>query len=285
MTGVQRGIATPIFTDDPSALVELGVEAEAQGFDGFFVWDHVLYANDGDGPDVLDPWTVLGAIAAKTSRIKLGTMITPLSRRRPWIVARQCATLDRLSSGRFVLGVGLGAPAEGDFGRFGDVTDDRVRGEMLDEGLAILDGLWSGEPFAFAGEHYRIEPVRFRPPPIQRPRIPIWVGGVIPARKPLARAAKWDGYVPISYVDGVLTRPSVADLGLTRDAVLAQRGTLEDYELVVWSSAIEDAGQLAATVADYEGAGATWWIETGRFVPGWLENLQHRVSLGRDGRP
>jgi alkanesulfonate monooxygenase SsuD/methylene tetrahydromethanopterin reductase-like flavin-dependent oxidoreductase (luciferase family) len=284
MTGVLRGIATPIFTDEAGVLVELGVEAERQGFDGFFVWDHVLYANDGDGPDVLDPWTILAAIAAKTTRIKLGPMITPLSRRRPWIVARQCATLDRLSHGRFVLGVGLGAPAEGDFGRFGDVTDDRVRGEMLDESLTILDGLWSGEMFGFAGEHYQIEPVRFRPTPVQHPRIPIWVGGVIPARKPLARAAKWDGYVPISYVDRVLTRPSVNEIALTRDALLAARGTLEGYELIIWSEVIDDAGQLAATVSEYERAGATWFIETGRVTPGWLPNLQQRVALGRDGR-
>src|SRR6478752_4693169 len=149
MARVLRGLAAPCFGDDPAEIVELAVVAEQAGFDGFFVWDHMLFADDGMGPAVLDPWALLSAIAVRTSRVVIGPMVTPPSRRRPWVLARQTVTLDRLSGGRTVFGVGLGSPAHGDFGRFGDVADARGRADLLDESLAILDGLWSGEPFSF----------------------------------------------------------------------------------------------------------------------------------------
>ena len=182
MTGMQRGVAIPCFGTDPAALIRLGVAAEAAGFDGFFVWDHIVFSNTGDGPPILDPWVVLAAVASRTERIRLGTMITPVPRRRPWQLARQTATLDVLSGGRMILGVGIGSPAYGDFGIFGEPTGERDRAELLDEGLAVLAGLWTGEKFSYRGRHFSVDPVRFTPTPVQRPRIPVWVGGVLPAR-------------------------------------------------------------------------------------------------------
>jgi alkanesulfonate monooxygenase SsuD/methylene tetrahydromethanopterin reductase-like flavin-dependent oxidoreductase (luciferase family) len=148
MAGVQRGIAIPNFGDDPAELIQLGVDAEAAGFDGFFLWDHIVFSNTGDGPPILDPWLLLAVIAARTSRIRLGTMITPVPRRRPWQLARQTATLDVLSEGRVTLGVGIGSPAYGDFGIFGEPAGDRERAERLDEGLDVLAGLWTGDKFS-----------------------------------------------------------------------------------------------------------------------------------------
>ncbi len=261
-------------------IVELGVAAEEAGFDGFFVWDHMLFANDGQGPPTVDPWLVMAVLATRTSRITIGPMITPLSRRRPWVVARQTVTLDLLAAGRTVLGVGLGSPAQGDFERFGEVSDVRGRAERLDESLAILDRLWSGAITSFAGTHFQLDEVRFLPRPVSRPRIPVWVGGVWPARAPMRRAARWDGAVPITYVDGALTRPSAQQTAAVRDLVLAERGSLDDYTIAVWAELAEDPASVAAELPAYVDAGATWWIETAKPGDGWTELLARRIALG-----
>jgi probable F420-dependent oxidoreductase len=277
---VRRAVAAPCFAEDPAELVELAVAAERAGFDGFFLWDHILFANDGEGPQIVDPWLVLALIAARTSRIVLGTMITPVSRRRPWVLARQTATLDIISGGRLILGVGLGSPAHGDFAAFGDEADPKVRGELLDEGLAVLAGLWSGERFSFTGRHFRLEEMRFVPPPVQRPRIPVWVGGVLPNPAPLRRAARWDGWVPIRWVDGVLTRPAVADIAVASQAVTAARGSLEGYDFAVWAEVAPSPERLLDELAEYRAAGATWWIETARPGDGWRQGLLDRIAAG-----
>ena len=118
--GLRRGLAVPCFADDPADLVELGIGAERAGLDGFFLWDHLVHSGSGDGPPIVDPWQVLAVVAARTSRIKLGTMITPVARRRPWKLAKEVTTLDLLSRGRVILGVGLGDPARAEFGLFGE---------------------------------------------------------------------------------------------------------------------------------------------------------------------
>ena len=277
---MKRALAAPCLSEDPAELVELAVAAEAAGFDGFFLWDHMVFANDGDGPAIIDPWLVLALIAARTERIAIGTMITPVSRRRPWVLARQTATLDIISGGRLILGVGLGSPTYGDFGIFGEETDPKRRGEMLDEGLAILDGLWSGERFSFAGEHYQLDPVRFLPRPVQRPRIPVWVGGVLPNVKPLQRAARWDGWVPIRWVDGVLTAPSPADIADAVAVVATREASAAGYDFAVWADVASSPADVAGIITTYEAVGATWWIETARPGDGWLAGLQHRVTQG-----
>jgi alkanesulfonate monooxygenase SsuD/methylene tetrahydromethanopterin reductase-like flavin-dependent oxidoreductase (luciferase family) len=219
-------------------------------------------------------------VAARTSRIRLGTMITPVPRRRPWQLARQSATLDVLSGGRLILGVGIGSPAYGDFGIFHEPTGDRERAELLDEGLAILDGLWTGEPFSYSGRHYTVDRVRFRPRPVQRPRIPVWVGGILPAARPIARAARWDGMVPIRYTDGRLTAVSPADIADIR-ARFAETRPVDGADFVVWADVAGDPGGAAEVIRPYEEAGATWWLECCRpDEPGWWKGIQQRVAAG-----
>jgi alkanesulfonate monooxygenase SsuD/methylene tetrahydromethanopterin reductase-like flavin-dependent oxidoreductase (luciferase family) len=275
-----RAIAMPNFGDEPTGLIELGVAAEDAGFDGFFLWDHIVFSNRGDGPPIIDPWLVLAVVAARTSRIKLGTMITPVPRRRPWQLARQTASLDRLSGGRLILGVGIGSPAYGDFGIFHEPSGDRVRADMLDEGLDVLNGLWSGERFSYAGQHCTVDPVRFTPAPVQRPRVPVWVGGVLPATRPIARAARWDGVVPIRFAERSLIRPSVADITGVRERVTAARGSVDGYDVVVWAEVAAQPGEVPALAASYQAAGATWWIETAKPEPEWWEGVTRRVAAG-----
>jgi len=145
------GVHTPNFGDygDPAILAELAHEAEDSGWDGFFIWDHILFWSDC--PPLTDPWVALTAIALRTVHIRIGPLVTPLPRRRPWTLARQATSVDRLSGGRLILGVGIGDPVEYEFGWFGEPTDAKVRAAMLDEGLDILAGLWSGAPFAYQG--------------------------------------------------------------------------------------------------------------------------------------
>ena len=223
---------------------------------------------------------MLSVIAARTSSIVIGPMITPVPRRRPWVLARQTATLDLLAGGRTVLGVGIGSPPHGDFGIFGDETDAAARGAMLDEGLEVIAGLWSGETYSFDGEHYRVEPVRFLPTPVQRPGIPVWVGGVLPARRPMERATRWQGAVPIRFADRVLARPSAQDIADVAGLVDARRADRDGYDLAVWAEVAPDPHRLTAELPDYVQAGATWWIETAKPEPGWFEGLQQRIAAG-----
>lgn len=279
MNELRRGIAVPCFGDDPAEMAGLGAAAEEAGFDGYFLWDHMTWSQTGDGPPILDPWLVLALVAARTSRIRIGTIVTPVPRRRPWQLARESTTLDRLSGGRTVLGVGIGAPSYGDFGIFGDATDKRTRGEQLDEGLDVLVGLWSGERFSYAGEHFRIDPVRFTPTPVQRPRIPVWVAGVLPNRRPIARAARWDGFVPIA-AGGGSPRPELADFGKAVDQVATARGDMSGYDVVVWAEMARSPAEVAERAGSYAEAGATWWIETAWPGPDWWQGIKDRVALG-----
>ena len=286
MSDLKRGIAVPNFGDDPAGLIELGVATELAGFDGYFLWDHVVFSNSGDGPPILDPWLVLAVVAARTSRIKLGTMVTPVPRRRPWQLARETTTLDRLSGGRVILGVGIGSPRYADFGIFGEPSGQRERADRLDEGLDVLAGLWSGERFNYAGQHFTIDPVRFTPTPVQRPRIPVWVAGVLPNPRPIARAARWDGFVPIRYDARGLVRPSAADFGELTERIAGLRAeaggtdSLDDYDMAVWAEVAEAPADVPALAEPYLRAGATWWIETARPGPDWWPGIQARVASG-----
>ena len=282
MSALRRGLAVPCFGTDPAELAGLGAAAEQAGFDGFFLWDHLVFSDDGEGPPILDPWLVLAVIAAQTSRIRLGTMITPVPRRRPWQLAKETVTLDRLSGGRLILGAGIGSPARGDFGIFHEPASARVRAQRLDEGLDVLAGLWSGEWFSYAGRHFTVEPVRFSPPPVQRPRIPVWVGGVLPAAGPVRRAARWDGMVPLARsADGELGRPPPADIAAVRDQVAAARGTAAGFDLVVWADLETEAGQADRAAPAYAVAGASWWLGNARPRPGWPEAVAARIARGR----
>src|SRR5690606_10506286 len=187
--------------------VSLAVDAERAGWDGVFFWDHMTWLPELR-LDVHDPWVLLGAVAVRTERVVLGTMVTPLARRRPWKVAKELTTLDHLSGGRTVLGVGLGAPPDAEFAAFGEPSDARHRANVLDEVLAVLDGLLRGR-VDHDGEHFEVH-TELLPRPVQSPRPPIWVAGESPHRRPLRRALGWDGFVPLS-VGGALTPEQVAD--------------------------------------------------------------------------
>ena len=184
------GINLPPFADfaSPLAIADLAAEAERAGWDGFFLWDHMIFS-PAFFP-IADPWVALAAAAMRTQQIRLGTMLTPLARRRPWKLARETVSLDQLSAGRFTLGVGLGDPAQWEYGFFKEETDARLRAEKLDEGLAVLTGLWSGEPFSFQGKHYQIRDACCEPKPDPLPVI--MVGAFKPKMLRLtARYADW----------------------------------------------------------------------------------------------
>jgi alkanesulfonate monooxygenase SsuD/methylene tetrahydromethanopterin reductase-like flavin-dependent oxidoreductase (luciferase family) len=182
-------INIPNFGDfaDATVVARVASEAEAAGWDGLFVWDHVVH-HKNNGRSFGDPWMLLTAAGLTTERIKLGTLVTPVARRRPQQLARQVATLDNLTGGRVVLGAGLGGPIEDEYGAFGEPTDPKLLAERLDEGLHLLDRYWSGEPVTHEGSHYQVDDVALLPTPVQRPRVPVWIGGFWPHRPPMRRA-------------------------------------------------------------------------------------------------
>ena len=253
---MKRGLFLAPFDElvDPRLLADLGARAEAAGWDGVFLWDHVAYRAPVRA--ISDPWVALTAIACSTSRLRLGTMVTPLSRRRVQKLARETVTLDRLSDGRLTLGVGLGSDTTGELAPFGEVVEPRERAKLLDDGLTRLGELWGGE---------------FEPVPVQRPRIPIWVASRWPSRRPLRRAARWDGLFPIE-----LPGPDgLAELGHEvrelRDA--AGSPTEGDaFDLVVEIAAGEDPQPWAR-------AGATW-VLTGFGRQPRLDEVRAAIEAG-----
>jgi alkanesulfonate monooxygenase SsuD/methylene tetrahydromethanopterin reductase-like flavin-dependent oxidoreductase (luciferase family) len=255
------GVSMPNFGVglDARQVADWAQAAEAAGWDGFFLWDH-LFAFSPGPINAVDPWIALTAAACATGMIRLGTLVTPLPRRRPVVVARQTASLDVLSGGRLVLGVGIGAfPYEWEY--CGEQPDQRVRAVMLDEHLDLLTRLWTGEPVRHRGEHYRLDGPDFAavcyPPPVQQPRVPIWVGGTWPGRSPFLRAARWDGVFPMR-----ANQPwEVADTAAVNDAIRAARTVREPFDLAVPGDTEPDDNSRRNRHAAHQAAGATWWIE------------------------
>ena len=253
------GISIPAFADlsDPRVLAELARDAETAGWDGFFLWDHIFF--DPTFHPIADPWVALAAVALSTERMRIGTMITPIARRRPWKLARETVSVDRLSNGRLTLGVGLGDPVQWDFGFFDEVTDSKTRARRLDEGLDILTGLWSGQPFSYQGEQYKVmKEVTFRPTPIQTPRIPIWVGGWWPNKPPLRRAARWDGVYALK-ANGEITPEEWREL---LAYVQKYRTSTAPFDAAhAGATPGDNPTQAADLIQPYADAGVTWWIE------------------------
>ena len=237
---------------DPGAMVELAASAEEAGWDGVFTYDAIEIG----GAEMYDPWTLLAAMAVRTSRVTLGAIVFAPTRRRPWKLAREALTVDHLSGGRLVVPVGLGALDDRGFGNVGEVTETKARAAILDETLAILDGLWSGEPFEHQGDHFRFGPMTFRPRPVQRPRIPIWVVAAWPSEPSVARALRWDGIV--LQTDDLLEVEAVAEHARNSRSAAARP---EPFEIVVQGSTPPDPIAAAAIAQPYADAGATWWID------------------------
>jgi hypothetical protein len=248
---------------DPRRLVDLAREAEDAGWDGVFVTDHLTARSDRGAEPVANPWIALAAIAAATGRIRIGPMVAALPRRRPWQVAGETATLDHLSQGRLVLGVGSGTLLERSFAPFGEEMYLRTRAAMLDEALDVLCGLWRGEPFSHHGQHYQVDDVTFLPRPVQTPRIPVWVAGNWPHRRPFRRAACWDGvFVDAEGVDW--QRGEIVPPDVLRECVrytLAHRHTSEPFDVVIGGFSPDDPVRAAARLAPYADTGLTWWVE------------------------
>jgi alkanesulfonate monooxygenase SsuD/methylene tetrahydromethanopterin reductase-like flavin-dependent oxidoreductase (luciferase family) len=225
----QRAIFVAPFEElsEPRVLARLAAETEAAGWDGFFVWDHIVYTGV---TRLADPWVALAGVAAATERVRIGALVTPTPRRRVQKLARETVTLDRLSGGRLVLGVGIGGNRHGEFEPFGDEPDARERARQLDADLERLTELWGGE---------------FQPGPVQQPRIPVWVAARWPNRRPVQRALRWDGLFPVE-----LPGPeALAELAAEARAA----GVGESFELVVTNAVGTDVGP-------WEAAGATWCL-------------------------
>lgn len=258
------------------ALADLARLAEASGWDGFFLWDHILAGRTTRNP-MVDPWVALAAMAMATERIRIGTMVTPIARRRPWKLARETVTLDHLSGGRLTLGVGLGIPPEAEFEAFGEESDLRIRARKLDEGLEILTGLWKGGKFSFEGEFYQLDEMYFRPAALQQPRIPIWVGGYWPIKAPFRRAARYDGVFPLKVGGGM----APADLVDIRAFIAAQRGETRPLDIAMYGTTPgDDPAAGSAKLAPFAAAGLTWWLESLYLLRDDFDALQRRIRQG-----
>jgi alkanesulfonate monooxygenase SsuD/methylene tetrahydromethanopterin reductase-like flavin-dependent oxidoreductase (luciferase family) len=263
------GLHVPNFAE-PMELVDLGVTAEAAGWDGVFLWDHV-FGSPAFAVPIADPWVVLGALAARTERVRLGTAVTPVARRRPQKLAREAVTLDRLSGGRAVLGVGLGNPPE-EHTAFGEPADPATLAARLDEGLEVVAALWNGEPVDHQGDHFTAQGAQFLPPPVQQPRIPVWAACVVPHTAPLARAARWDGVILAALTaEGGLDPLTPDQVRRVCDEVAARRDDLAGYDVVVVTPGVPDG----ETVAGHGDAGATWML-----VTGWMDQLRDLAASG-----
>ena len=257
---------------EPGMVVEAAQLAEAAGWDGLFLWDHLGYVW---GVPSADPWVILAAVAQATVRLRLGTAVTPLPRRRPAVVASAVATLDRLSGGRVIFGAGAGGvPSE--FTAFGESGEASDRAAMLDEGLDVVTGLWSGEPVTHSGKFYQVDGITLAPLPVQRPRPPVWIGGNSggPARR---RAARWDGWIVCCDDEqGTIVVPPA---GIAADAavIAALRSAEGPFDIAVTGVSAGPGDPVASAYAE---AGATWWLEHIHGRRGSRANMLARISAG-----
>jgi alkanesulfonate monooxygenase SsuD/methylene tetrahydromethanopterin reductase-like flavin-dependent oxidoreductase (luciferase family) len=251
----------------------LAYEAEQAGWDGFYVYEPVWG---------IDAWVSLTAAAMRTERIRLGTMLTPISRMRPWKLASETATLDHLSGGRVTLAVGLGATDTG-FTEFGEVTDRKTRAELMDEGLDVLTGLWKGQPFTYSGKHYQIKEMHFNPPPppVQQLRIPIWVVGAWGSEKSMQRVIKYDGLLPSvsrKAADGTRRTEQASPDEVRQMAafITEHRKDKAPFDIIVEGETPGDDPKAAREkIMPWEQAGATWWIEAL-----WMRTMNAKDPIG-----
>lgn len=266
------GVFLPPFADfaEPRRVMALSKQSEDAGWDGLFLWDHMLAA---PGMAVADPWITMAAVAVATTRLRLGALVTPLPRRRPWVLSRQMATLDRLCDGRLIGGIGLGDDGWSEFSSFGDEADAVVRGQMLDEALELVQRFLTGQPVTFRGRHYVVNSPALLPTPRQTP-LPMWGAIRWPNRKPLRRIAKLQGCFPIFPTDSTQQSPDPTDVQAIRDA-LTDLGSPDIDIAVRCKLALEEPERVPKTVAALDQAGVTWILES--FPPGASPELVERV--------
>lgn len=297
---MKYAVYAPTFNDygEPARLVELALVAEQAGWDGFFIWDH-LVLESGGRVALVDATVTLGALAQATSRLTLGAMITPLARRRPWKVAKELATLDHLSGGRMVFGAGLGEPADLEFAAFGEDPAAAARAERLDEGLTVFDTLVRGERMSYDGRHYRLENVQLAPPARQRPRMPVWIAASLPARAGLRRAARWDGVVPVQIPARVQAGDVHASAGwpdwwpepatfaeAVRWVTAARGGVTTGFDFVASGRVAGlPPGAAQARVQAFAEVGATWWFDWVDEAPGTFDATVKAIAAGPPGEP
>jgi hypothetical protein len=274
---MKYGIVLPC--GDARIAADYALQAEQAGWDGFFVWEPVWG---------VDAWVSMTAAAMQTEKIKLGTLLTPLSRMRPWKLASETVTLDNLSDGRVILSVGLGAVDTG-FDAFGEETNRKTRAELLDEGLDILTGLWQGQPFNYDGRHYQVKETEFMPAPspIQQPRIPLWVVGAWPYKKSMKRVLRYDGLLPNVMDEEGQHRELVPDDVRQMKAYIDSNRSLETpFDIIVeGETSGGDPSQSAAILRSWMDAGATWWIESRWSVPRDDEGLRIVLERIKQGPP
>lgn len=248
---------------DPRSVAELARIAEQAGWDAVFLEDYLVHHIAPGRVAVSDPWIGLAAAAVKTTRIKLGLTVVALPRRRPWKVAREAVSLDYLSGGRMILGVGIGDINDHGFVRVGEETDAKMRGAMLDEALEVIAGLWSGKPFSYQGRFYKIKDLTLLPIPLQRPRIPIWIGGAWPHQAPVRRAARWDGLAVYRvYPDGTSGPVSADELRTIAGLVRSRRSSSDPFDIIAGGyDRSPDSARARDLVRQAAQAGATWWNE------------------------
>jgi alkanesulfonate monooxygenase SsuD/methylene tetrahydromethanopterin reductase-like flavin-dependent oxidoreductase (luciferase family) len=262
-------------------IVGLAAEAEDAGWDGFFYYDDVYTDSK---TEMSSAWPVMAAIAVTTKKIRFGSLLTAVGRRRPWEVARESVTVDHLSNGRLILPTGLGWAGDGAYTKAGMPSDRRVRAEMLDEGLEILDGLWSGKPFRYEGKYNQLKSMTFIPRPFQRPRIPIWVVGAWPRPKSMRRVLKYDGLIPvIKKADGVHDEVPPERIREMKEFVERNRvvrGRMrKEFDVVVGGETPMDEMKAGRIVAPYAESGATWWTET-MWGVSRMSDVRNRIRAG-----
>ena len=283
---MQYGVTLLNIGVDARLLADLAWDAEEAGWDGVFVWDCIYIESEGfKGRPVCDPWIAMTAIAMRTERVRIGPMVTPLTRRRPWKLARETVSLDHLSNGRLILPVGLGAIDDGGFSKVGEEIDRKVRAKMLDESLDILRGLWSAQPFSYSGEHYHIEEMTFYPPPVQPPGIPIWVVGAWPRKKSMQRVLRCDGVLPSKMnEDGTFAEMTPTDIKEMKAFIDERRTQTTPFDIVMeGESPGDDHERASAIVQPLAEAGVTWWLEAVWGTPetqGGIEGMRTRIRQG-----
>jgi alkanesulfonate monooxygenase SsuD/methylene tetrahydromethanopterin reductase-like flavin-dependent oxidoreductase (luciferase family) len=259
------GLDIPITGEyaDINKLIDLALDAEKAGWDGFFLWD-TLWDSTSPNKDTADPIVALSALALKTKKLRLGLMLTPIVRRRPWKFAKEMVSIDHLSKGRLIVGLGLGFN-NNELSNFNEETDPKIRGEKLDEAIEILIGLWKGDEFNFKGKYYRITNVQLKPTPYQKPRIPIWVGGFWPSKKPFRRAAQLDGMYPGVINPDPNSKEDIMTIENFKEIfyyLKTHRQTMDSFDIMHYGFTPNDPYEAGKIVNEWKKAGLTWWAES-----------------------